>query len=135
LWKEIRGTLARKRRSARIKGRETPAVPILYSPSGDGLKRGPKKDLTRDDADKCTEILSGAFTPNEVAVMEKFRTSFPFPPTRSQFVRFLATQFMRKGKAFSLDGGLNPVTRLPIVLEAMEADTDVQLFLRSGSRV
>jgi hypothetical protein len=71
--------------------------PAVAAPEREGLKRGPKIDPTREPGDKCTEILSGAFTPNEVAVMEKFRTSFPFPPTRSQFLRYLAISFMHRG--------------------------------------
>jgi hypothetical protein len=96
-WTRIRNSLAKKRRARRIEEKAEPGPVVQYSPSGDGLKRGPKIDPTRDPGDKCTEVLSGAFTPNEVAVLEKFRKSFPFPPTRSQFVRFLTVNMMYRG--------------------------------------
>jgi hypothetical protein len=42
-------------------------------------------------------------TPNEYAVLEKFRKSFPFPPSQSQFARWLVTTFMMRGAGRALD--------------------------------
>jgi hypothetical protein len=66
------------------------------------LKRGPKPDTSRSAGDKCTKVMSMVVTPNEFAVLEKFRKSFPFPPSQSQFARWLVTTFMMRsgGRAF-----------------------------------
>jgi hypothetical protein len=70
--------------------------------AGGNLKRGPKPDTSRSAGDKCTKVMSMVVTPNEYAVLEKFRKSFPFPPSQSQFARWLVTTFMMRsgGAAF-----------------------------------
>ncbi|MFL6518841.1 MAG: hypothetical protein ACJ8NS_01320 [Chthoniobacterales bacterium] len=105
--------------------------PAPVAPEREGLKRGPKIDPTREAADKCTEILSGAFTPNEVEVMEKFRTSFPFPPTRSQFLRYLAISFMHRGAFhFANEEDRRAMLHLPEVMIFRGTDPVLQRWQR-----
>jgi hypothetical protein len=105
--------------------------PAPVAPEREGLKRGPKVDPTREAADKCTEILSGAFTPNEVEVMEKFRTSFPFPPTRSQFLRYLAISFMHRGAFhFANEEERRAMLHLPEVMIFRGTDPVLQRWQR-----
>lgn len=81
------------------------------------LKRGPKPDMSRSAGDKCTKVMSMVVTPNEYAVLEKFRKSFPFPPSQSQFARWLVTTFMMRsgGSAFYAPAG-----------DRLESDPEVQ---------
>ena len=135
VWEKVREITAKKRRADRKRVNESPEAPIIYSPSGDGLKRGPKKDLTRDDADKCGKTVSAAITPNEFAVIEKFRLSFRIPVTPSRFIRFLITEALRKCAVFELTrpGAFDERSNILTRLEAMEIDPEVQLFLGDRS--
>jgi hypothetical protein len=105
LWCDIRRELAEKRRAEREqakRGKYLPKTAYFEPPPAGGLKRGPKIDPDWDPADKCTAILSGAFTPRELAAFEAARkASGLVPPTRSQFLRFLALQALL---SWHLDG-------------------------------